>query len=1266
MEVNNYTQEAYLYDAFISYRHLPLDMAVASKLQELLESYRPPKNAEGLAVDRISRIFRDESELPTSGDLGNDIREALRSSRYLIVVCSEHTKESKWCMEEIRLFKEFHKGRTDNILTLLVSGDPENVFPDALLSETRVQISDEGEAVEYEEAIEPLCGDVRAETVRKSLKLLKTEFLRVAAPLFGCSFDTLYQRHLRRQRKRNITMVSSSVGLLAAILLTVSVFAYKTWISENQFKKALAENYMRQGSEYAVNNSPQEALMYFYEAMSISPDDVSSASVGASLLLQEYCWPVYEEELSGDIIDGEYVSKNYISSSKIENFYLFTGIEKGIKVFDDLDNLIKEIPVDENHYASYLGNSAGQWAFKLQSLYDSSDFILCLYDPVSDVYRTVPKPDDYSKYYDPDNAMFDSYYIAAIDKKRAVVTGGGLVRLIAFDGDGNYETVSTADLADAFTLTDKTRSVSTNNMVWVSDDCSYIAVKELNNLAIYSTDSLFQSGAIPSKYYGLLNVDFNSENEIAVAYGNPYSLSGGLLNPGGYFSVFDVRGDIIYEAELDEENAVTGVNFSKNNENLLLYWSQNKASIFDLEQQKEISAPIYTDNILSACFYDDSSVCVSSAVYNLDEEIEIVDKTIRYSYVEIPDYGVELKPGEGVIDSFISSDKRTVFGTEGKSLVTDGQTLSMYDKEGSLLASQKYPMTIISSLVAVTDDLSTVFVGDSNFYSGLLMAEVDFENNTIGDFMAVDNGGNKVLNIWTVGNNIAIEGSSREIMIFNKMGEKVFSATPENNYLPATIISDPDFRYIAIALEETVTQENEIGYTKNSYVEVWDAAYQLPVAVYRIPEKELDVLTLTKEGMLVWGTNRDTCCRLIPDSAPDYSALEYMKNLCSLELNDRQEAVKKNPSLNDISKDSWYSALGNWTEASFTAEKTEYSNELSAEISALVEADDIGTVEWINRCDDLWKSLAEGEYEFSIEHIDLFFKGYYFHASMKGNIDSIGYGLQIYFDLSKDLSANSDELVESSLTTYVNSVLNETNKYDELVAKEYLALADINEKDLSRKDSEMENVTDETVKYMWEEVDRPMFIISTYYYEAWANALTDPASTEVWTKIVDFCTGYDYMYSTYGDSAAISFLLFGYPDKAVETTNKILDLMNLGMAEDDIEFYNLWLEEHLKSINILVSRGGISPQAANEYYKGINAKFGIEITAVDGNAQANGFLLGDLILEIDGKKIPSFADVKRLMTSDNDGAICTVERDGEFLSIPLTKGIECKYFCSLQ
>ena len=103
---------SYIYDAFISYRHATLDKAVAERLQKLLEGYVPPKTMDNSRKFEKWRIFRDETELPTSSDLGGDIKTALENSKYLIVVCSKTTRHSRWCMEEINYFKCLHGGST--------------------------------------------------------------------------------------------------------------------------------------------------------------------------------------------------------------------------------------------------------------------------------------------------------------------------------------------------------------------------------------------------------------------------------------------------------------------------------------------------------------------------------------------------------------------------------------------------------------------------------------------------------------------------------------------------------------------------------------------------------------------------------------------------------------------------------------------------------------------------------------------------------------------------------------------------------------------------------------------------------------------------------------------------------------------------------------------------------------------------------------------------------------------------------------------------
>lgn len=124
-------EASYKYKAFISYRHKIPDKAVAVKLQKKLEGYRPPKSVAVKGFKKW-RLFRDVTELQASSDLGEKIKDALRNSEYLIVICTEALKDSKWCKDEIEFFKELHNGSTDKIIAVVASGKPEDVVPEIL------------------------------------------------------------------------------------------------------------------------------------------------------------------------------------------------------------------------------------------------------------------------------------------------------------------------------------------------------------------------------------------------------------------------------------------------------------------------------------------------------------------------------------------------------------------------------------------------------------------------------------------------------------------------------------------------------------------------------------------------------------------------------------------------------------------------------------------------------------------------------------------------------------------------------------------------------------------------------------------------------------------------------------------------------------------------------------------------------------------------------------------------------------------------------
>lgn len=75
-------EERFLYDAFISYRHVQRDTRWADWLIAELERYRVPKSLQARgAPPKLRKVFRDQDEAYASADLNELIKEALKNSR---------------------------------------------------------------------------------------------------------------------------------------------------------------------------------------------------------------------------------------------------------------------------------------------------------------------------------------------------------------------------------------------------------------------------------------------------------------------------------------------------------------------------------------------------------------------------------------------------------------------------------------------------------------------------------------------------------------------------------------------------------------------------------------------------------------------------------------------------------------------------------------------------------------------------------------------------------------------------------------------------------------------------------------------------------------------------------------------------------------------------------------------------------------------------------------------------------------------------------
>ena len=220
------------YNAFISYRHAPLDSKVAETLQRDLERFHVPHAIRRqTGRQKIERIFRDKDELPITSDLTETISDALTKAEYLIVICSPNTRESAWVPKEIEYFLKSHS--RDKVLTVLAGGEPEDVIPDILKRD--------GDKI-----IEPLSCDYRL----PARKAKKEELPRLAAALIGCSYDELVRRERAYKMKQ---FVAVSVMLIAAAV----GFALYMMRSNRKVREAYLDSLNQQ-----VLNLAREARLY--------------------------------------------------------------------------------------------------------------------------------------------------------------------------------------------------------------------------------------------------------------------------------------------------------------------------------------------------------------------------------------------------------------------------------------------------------------------------------------------------------------------------------------------------------------------------------------------------------------------------------------------------------------------------------------------------------------------------------------------------------------------------------------------------------------------------------------------------------------------------------------------------------------------------------------------------------------------------------------------------------------------------------------------
>ena len=257
----------YTYSAFISYRHLPADIAAAKAAQRALETYRIPRDIQKkIGKKKLNRCFRDQDEMPLANDLGQSIEKALQESEWLIVICTPDLPKSAWCLREVDYFIEM--GRRDHIIPVLVSGEAQESFPPQIFWR---------ETEEGKEEVEPLAADLRGNPAKQ----LKTEKLRIVARMLNQNYNDLKKRERERALRNGLVLVS---GALAVVLCFTAYAVY-----ENQI---LTEE---------RNRSARNATQLFIEK-SVRSTNEGDLGSGLTYALQAYEGSrIFGEEYNNDI-----------------------------------------------------------------------------------------------------------------------------------------------------------------------------------------------------------------------------------------------------------------------------------------------------------------------------------------------------------------------------------------------------------------------------------------------------------------------------------------------------------------------------------------------------------------------------------------------------------------------------------------------------------------------------------------------------------------------------------------------------------------------------------------------------------------------------------------------------------------------------------------------------------------------------------------------------------------------------------------------------
>ena len=201
------TTSSFKYFAFISYNSKDTDWG--KKLQKKLEHYRMPStlcSEHGWERTPIKPVFFAPTDI-LPGGLTEELRERLRASKNLIVICSPNSAKSEWVGEEIKFFHSL--GRTKNLHFFIVEGTPHSGNPD---TECFNPVIDQLGLPEI------LGANIHERIYRWPWLNKERAYVQLVSKLLGVEFDAIWQRHKRLLIRKAVAWAVGIIAVLCAFL----------------------------------------------------------------------------------------------------------------------------------------------------------------------------------------------------------------------------------------------------------------------------------------------------------------------------------------------------------------------------------------------------------------------------------------------------------------------------------------------------------------------------------------------------------------------------------------------------------------------------------------------------------------------------------------------------------------------------------------------------------------------------------------------------------------------------------------------------------------------------------------------------------------------------------------------------------------------------------------------------------------------------------------------------------------------------------------